>query len=338
MLNKTPLAVLLTLAAAAAGAQARTELTVYTALELDQLKAYQAAFERENPDIAIRWVRDSTGIITARLLAEKENPQADVIWGLAATSLMLMDQHDMLAPYAPAGLDQLSPEFRDPRETPRWVGMDAWLGVICYNTVEAEKHGLSKPTSWQDLTRPEYRGHIVMPNPASSGTGFLDVSAWLQQFGEEKGWAYMDALHQNIVNYSHSGSKPCVQAASGEAAIGISMAYRGARLKQQGAPLELVFPTEGVGWEMEAAAIVKGTGKDAAARKLLDFAISRDANELYNQSFAVVGLPGVAQPVQYFPEQPAAVMIDNDFAWAAGQREAILSEWQRRYDGKSEAR
>ncbi|MCT7654392.1 ABC transporter substrate-binding protein [Oceanimonas sp. NS1] len=150
-----------------------------------------------------------------------------MIWGLAATSLMLMDEHDMLAPYAPAGLEQLSAEFRDARDTPHWVGMNAWLGVICYNTIEAEKHGLTKPSSWQDLTKPEYQGHIVMPNPASSGTGFLDVSAWLQQFGEDKGWAYMDGLHQNIANYTHSGSKPCVQAASGEATIGISMAYRG---------------------------------------------------------------------------------------------------------------
>ncbi|WP_417617634.1 putative 2-aminoethylphosphonate ABC transporter substrate-binding protein [Oceanisphaera sp.] len=335
MLNKTPLALLLALAAA--GAQAKTELTVYSALELEQLQRYQAAFERENPDIAIRWVRDSTGIITARLLAEKENPQADVVWGVAATSLMMMDQQQMLAPYAPVGLEQLSAQFRDQREVPHWVGMNAWLGVICYNTIEAEKHGLPQPTSWQDLTRPEYRGHIVMPNPASSGTGFLDVSAWLQQFGDEQGWALMDGLHQNIANYTHSGSKPCVQAATGETVIGISMAYRGARLKQQGAPLELVFPSEGVGWEMEAAAIVKGTEQQAAAQKLLDFTISRQANELYNQSFAVVGMPGVAQPMPYFPENPAEVMIENDFVWAASQREAILAEWQRRYDGKSEA-
>ncbi|MEY2345300.1 ABC transporter substrate-binding protein [Proteus mirabilis] len=75
--------------------------------------------------------------------------------------------------------------------------------------------GLSKPTSWQDLTKPEYKGKIVMPNPASSGTGFLDVSAWLQIFGEQEGWAYMDKLHQNIGQYVHSGSKPCKMAASG---------------------------------------------------------------------------------------------------------------------------
>jgi len=71
--------VLSSLAAALMGAaslaQAATTLTVYTALEADQLKAYQAAFEKKNPDIKIQWVRDSTGIITAKLLAEKEQPQ-----------------------------------------------------------------------------------------------------------------------------------------------------------------------------------------------------------------------------------------------------------------------
>ena len=76
--------VLSSLAAALMGAaslaQAATTLTVYTALEADQLKAYQAAFEKENPDIKIQWVRDSTGIITAKLLAEKNNPKADAIW------------------------------------------------------------------------------------------------------------------------------------------------------------------------------------------------------------------------------------------------------------------
>ncbi|MFY0100167.1 extracellular solute-binding protein, partial [Acinetobacter baumannii] len=79
-------------------AHAATTLTVYTALEADQIKAYQAAFQKANPDIEIKWVRDSTGIVTAKLLAEKANPQADVIWGLAATSLALLDKEGMLTP------------------------------------------------------------------------------------------------------------------------------------------------------------------------------------------------------------------------------------------------
>ena len=69
---------------------AKTELLVYSALEADQIKAYKTGFETAHPDIELKFVRDSTGIITARLLAEKANPQADVIWGVAATSLMLL--------------------------------------------------------------------------------------------------------------------------------------------------------------------------------------------------------------------------------------------------------
>ncbi len=75
---------------------AKTELTVYTALEAEQLKTYKQAFEKANPDVEIKWVRDSTGIITAKLLAEKDRPQADVVWGLAASSLAILDQQGML--------------------------------------------------------------------------------------------------------------------------------------------------------------------------------------------------------------------------------------------------
>jgi iron(III) transport system substrate-binding protein len=316
--------------------QAGTELTVYTALEADDLKRYAAEFNKQHPDIKIKWVRDSTGIVTAKLLAEKENPQADVVWGLAATSLLVLKNQEMLKPYAPQGVEKLSAKFRDADGVPSWVGMNAWMASICFNTVEAEKHNLPKPTSWEDLTKPVYKGHVIMPNPNSSGTGFLDVSSWLQMFGEEKGWGYMDALHQNISRYTHSGSKPCKLAASGETAIGVSFAFRGAKLKKKGAPLDLVFPTEGLGWDMEAAAIVKGTKNLSAAQKLMDFAVSKDANEMYNKGFAVVALPGVAKPVEHFPENAESLMIDNNFAWAANNRKEILAKWQNRYDGKSD--
>ena len=83
------------LASGAAFAQ-KTELLVYTALETDQLKAYQEGFNKAYPDIEIKWVRDSTGVITAKLLAEKANPQADVVMGVAASSLVLFDVEGML--------------------------------------------------------------------------------------------------------------------------------------------------------------------------------------------------------------------------------------------------
>jgi iron(III) transport system substrate-binding protein len=175
-----------------------------------------------------------------------------------------------------------------------------------------------------------------MPNPNSSGTGFLDVSSWLQLFGEKDGWAYMDGLHQNIARYTHSGSAPCKLAASGEIPIGISFAFRGAKSKAEGAPIDIIVPEEGVGWDMEATAIVAGTSKLDAAKTLVDWSISKTANEMYNTGYAVVAMPGIAKPVEFFPDNLIEKMIDNDFEFAANNRAAILQEWQRRYDSKSE--
>ena len=313
-----------------------TELTVYTAVEAEDLKRYADAFNEDHPDITINWVRDSTGVITAKLLAEKNNPQADVIWGLAATSLLLMKGEGMLEAYAPAGVEKLDQKFVDTSTPPAWTGMDAWVAAVCYNTIEGEKNGVPAPTSWQDLTDPVYEGHVIMPNPNSSGTGFLDVSSWLQMFGEDGGWAFMDGLHNNISRYTHSGSAPCKLAASGETTIGVSFAFRGAKSKAAGAPIEIIVPTEGVGWDMEATAIVAGTDDLAAAQTLVDWTVTKEANELYNSGYAVVAYPGVAKAVEHFPAGLLEAMIDNDFEFAGNNRGAILSEWAGRYDGKSD--
>ncbi|MBB6584038.1 putative 2-aminoethylphosphonate ABC transporter substrate-binding protein [Ralstonia solanacearum] len=319
-----------------ASAQAATMLTVYTALEADQVAAYKAAFEKANPGIEIKWVRDSTGIVTAKLLAEKANPHADVVWGLAASSLAILDKEGMLAPYAPANLSNIDAKYRSAANPPAWVGMDVWGATICFNTVEAQKQNLPKPTSWADLAKPVYAGKIVMPNPASSGTGYLDVSAWLQMLGEQKGWAYMDALHQNIGQYTHSGSKPCKMAAQGEYPIGVSFEYRAVKSKKEGAPIDLVLPSEGLGWDIEATAIVKGTKNLEAARKLADFSASPAAMALYEKNFAVVAMPGVSKPDPLLPADYEKRLIKNDFAWASANRDRILAEWTKRYDGKSE--
>ena len=245
----------------------KTKLTVYTALENDQLDPFKKAFEADNPTIEIAWVRDSTGVVAAKLMAEKDNKPV--------------------------------------------------------------------PTSWADLIKPEYKDSIVMPNPASSGTGYLTIAAWLQIMGEEAGWKYMDALHQNIAQYIHSGSAPCVQAAKGERLIGIGLDTRGASEKTKGAPLELVIPKEGLGWELEVTAIVKGTKNLDAAKKLADWAASKKANELYAKTYPIVAYPGVAITPPNYPPNLEKVRVKRDVEWMAMNRDRILAEWTKRYDGKS---
>jgi iron(III) transport system substrate-binding protein len=327
--------------AASAHAQ-KTTLLVYTALETDQLKAYQEGFNKAYPDIDLKWVRDSTGVITAKLLAEKGNPQADVVMGVAASSLALLDRNGMLEPYKPLNYDALMPQYRDKKNPPAWFGMDVWGATVCFNTVEAQKKNIPKPETWKDLTKAAYKGQIVMPNPASSGTGFFDVTAWLTLWGDKEGkgdgWKFMDALHENIAQYTHSGSKPCNMAAAGEFVVGISFEYRANTNKAKGAPIDLVFPKEGLGWDLESFAIHRGTKKLDAAKKLADWASSKDAMLLYGKNFAITAQPGVAAPLANVPKDYEARLVKMDFAWAAENRERILDEWNKRYNAKSEKR
>lgn len=328
--------ILMGLILTACGASEPESVTVYTALEDDQIPAYLDLFKAKYPDIEVNLVRDSTGIITARFLAEADDPQADLIWGVAATSLLVADEEGLLEAYAPEGLDRVIPEFRDSRDPPHWIGIDVYMTGFCVNTIEAEAAGLPYPQSWADLLDPIYKGQIVMPNPNSSGTGFLSVSGILQTMGEDAGWAYLDALHENIAQYTHSGSKPCKMAGAGEFPIGITFAYRGLIQKANGEPVVTIFPSEGSGWELEANALVKKDKIKDAAKTFLDWAISDEAMAAYAKNFPVTGVrTDTPIPEGYAPD-PVAQLFDIDLAWSAANRERILEEWLARYDAKSE--
>ncbi|MBN8943579.1 MAG: putative 2-aminoethylphosphonate ABC transporter substrate-binding protein [Rhizobiales bacterium] len=326
--------------AAAPAAAQKTRVTIYTALENEQLAPFKQAIEAAVPGVEVAWLRDSTGVITARFLAERDRPQADMVIGLAASSLLMFEQANLLETYAPRGVDTLKPVFRDQAAPVTWTGMDAFLGVICFNTVEAGKANVPVPATWRDLTVPALRGQIVMPHPASSGTGYLMVAMWLQLMGEEAGWRFMDQLHENVATYTHSGSAPCVQAARGERIAGISLDMRGARERTQGAPIEVVVPAEGTGWDMEAAAIVRGRpqAQTDAARRIMDWVATKAASELYARFYAVVAYPGVTSAPPNYPANAEARMFANDFGWMASNRARILTEWSRRYEAKAAAR
>ncbi|MDR1744449.1 MAG: extracellular solute-binding protein, partial [Planctomycetota bacterium] len=261
----------------AAPAFAGTELTLYTDMEPDLLNRYARDMAEKFPDLDIKWVRESGGPITARLLAEKDNPQADMIFGLALTGVLAVDRQGGLEPCSPEGVDAVNPMMRDARDNPVWVGMNVVVGALAVNARELEALGLASPRSWADLTRPEYKGRIVMPNPVSSGTAYLHMTGWLQNMGEEKGWAFMEALHKNVSMYVHSGSKPAQMAAMGETPVGCTVDAYIAPYRKKNAPVESILPEEGVGWDIVASAIVKGCRHPVEARRLMEYAVSMDA-------------------------------------------------------------
>ncbi len=334
MLKRTWLAALLAvvataLVAAPAVAQKQT-VVVYTAIENEQITEYMKALNKTLPNLDVKLLRLSTGDVSARFMAEKDNMQADVIWGVGATNQLIFKNAGLLEPYAPKGLERVQPLFRDKANPPAWVGIDIFMSAFCFNTEVGKKNNLPKPESWADLTKPVYKGHVVMPNPASSGTGYLSVASVLQRMGEAEGWKYLDALNVNIAEYTKSGSKPCKDAAAGERGIGVSFEYVALEMKKKGSPVEMVLPKEGAGYEMEANALTKKGAKNPAARQFLDWAVSDEAMAMYAKYFAAVAVAGFPVP-EGLPKDISKVVYPNDFDWSAKNRERILAEWSKRY-------
>jgi iron(III) transport system substrate-binding protein len=147
---------------------------------------------------------------------------------------------------------------------------------------------------------------------------------------EADGWVYLDALDKNMAEYTKSGSKPCKDAAAGERAIGVSFEYVAMKMKKDGAPVEMVLPREGSGYEMEANALTRKGKSNAAARQFLDWAITDDAMRLYSKYFAAVSVTGFPVP-EGLPKDISKVVYPNDFDWSAKHRDRILAEWSRRY-------
>jgi len=309
---------------------AKDTVVIYTALENEQITDYKKSYEKTLPNIEVKMLRFSTGDISARFMAEKDNMQADVIWGVAATNMLIFKNAGLLEPYMPKGLERIQPLFRDKANPPSWVGIDVYMSAFCFNTEVGKKHSLPMPTSWADLTKPVYKGHVVMPNPSSSGTGYLSVVSILQRLGETEGWKYLDALHKNMAEYTKSGSKPCKDAAAGERAVGVSFEYVAQAMKKQGNPVEMILPKEGAGYELEANALTKKGGKNPAARQFLDWAISDDAMSYYAKYWATVAVAGFPVP-EGLPKDISKVVYPNDFEWSAKNRDAILAEWTKRY-------
>ncbi|WP_353738294.1 putative 2-aminoethylphosphonate ABC transporter substrate-binding protein [Peribacillus asahii] len=315
------------------------ELTVYTAIEEELIPQYLETFEETYPNIDLNIVRDSTGIITAKLLAEGKNTEADVVWGTAASSLLELDEKDMIEGYTPKDSNKILPQYKDNLQPEKWVGNTTFMTGIVVNKQELKKRSLAIPKSYEDLLKPEYKGLIVMPHPASSGTGFLTVSAWLQMMGDEKGWNYMTKLHNNIGTYTHSGSKPAKLAASGEYPIGVSLVYSGVKQKQEGAPVEIVLPEEGLGWEVEANALIKKEDKesDALAKAFLDWAISDEVMKKYYEANGFSTMKNNFEQLEAFPEGVEEKMYtDNNLKWAAEFRSTILEKWEQQYGQKAE--
>ncbi|STQ86306.1 extracellular solute-binding protein [Helicobacter muridarum] len=310
------------------------KLLIYTAFENEQITQYIGAFNKAYPNIQTEVVLDSHGVISSKVLAEKDNPKADVIYGLSIFNMEKLKSENLLAPLDIPNLNDFQANFKDIDNPPYYVGLSGVESAIIINEKELSNKSLPIPQSYKDLTKPIYKGLISMSNPTSSGTGFLTVVGWIELFGEEKAWDYMKELNKNVALYTHSGSKPARMALSGEYPIGISLGYRGHRMLIENKPIKMIFASEGYGFDLESLALLKKSSPNPNAEIFAKWASSDEAMKLYASNNALTGIKQETKPLGYL-QDPYTKLAPTDFVQMSEKREVILKQWNTYFDGEN---
>ena len=234
---------------------AKDRILAYTTLDEPLARAVFEAYEKDT-GVKVEWVRLSTGEAVARMEAERKNPQVDIWFGGVGLGHIEAKDKGLTTPYVSPNAKNIPAKFKD--KDGYWTGI--YAGALCFvsNINRLKELGVEAPKSWADALKPEFKGHIQMANPASSGTAYNVIATVVQLWGEEKGFEYMRDLHKNISQYTKSGSAPGKNAAIGEIPVGIGYAHDQVKLVSQGYPLVITFPSEGTGFEVASISLVKG--------------------------------------------------------------------------------
>ena len=212
----------------------------------------------------------------------------------------------------------------------RTVGIYAGALGYSYNTAELAKRKLAEPKCWADLVKTEFKDDVQVANPNSSGTSYTMLATLVQIMGEQKAFDYLKALHKNVNQYTKSGAAPARAAATGESLVGITFQHDAVVQAIGGAPVKIVSPCEGTGYEIGSMSIVKGAKNLDNAKKWYDWALGEGqavgaANKV---SYQVPSNKTAPIPPQA-PKLGDIKLINYDFAkyGSSAERTRLLKKW-----------
>ena len=260
---------------------AEGRLVVYCSNEPFACQAVADEFAKKF-DVKVQMTRAGSGSTYAKILAEKDNPKGDVWYAGTLDPHSQAGVNGLLESYASPMLKEIGEIFRNPATSKKHHSAGVYAGVLGYsvNTKFLKEKNLPMPQSWEDLTKPMYKGMVQVASPQSSGTAYTVLATMVQLKGEDEAYKYLAKLHQNVNQYTKSGSAPGKAAARGETLIGIGFLHDHALQKANGFPLALVVPSEGTGYEIGGLSIIKNARNPENAKKFVDFMLSAEGQEV----------------------------------------------------------
>jgi iron(III) transport system substrate-binding protein len=314
-------------------AAAQGNLVLYCAPQEEWCRAMVTAFERKT-GIKVAMTRKSSGEIYAQVKAEASNPRGDIWWGGTGDPHLQAAEEGLLVEYRSPMEKDLAPwALRQAKDAKyRTVGVYAGVLGYGYNTELLARKKLPEPKCWNDLASDKYRDEVQVADPNSSGTSYTMLATLVQLYGEDKAFDLMKRMHKNINQYTKSGAAPAKAAASGETLIGITFLHDLVTMAVGGAPLKLVAPCEGTGYEVGSMSIIKGGKNPKEARAWYDWALTPEAQALGAEAkaYQIPSNKSAKTPPQA-PRLDQTKVIDYDFAkyGSSAERKRLLSKWDK---------
>ena len=308
----------------AAWAQGKPEdsVVVYSAADADMVNAVVAAFEKKYPGTKVSTVVAGTGEIIKRMEAEKERPLGDVGWSFGPEAIG--DRKFLFEPY----LSKEAGSFF-PGQVPAdriWTPFTTMPYVIMYNkklVSEAEK-----PKAWKDVLDSKWKGKVAYADASKSGSSYTLLVTWLTIYGKnETGWKFVeDLLRQCKVLPKSSMTYQGV--ANGEYPIGLTFEQAAFEYLKGGAPIGLIYPSEGTAITLDGSAIIKNAPHPNAAKLFLDFTVSKEMQDLMVDKFGRRSVRKDVGSPAGLPTLDTIKAISYDLDYAANSRDQLLKRFQ----------
>ncbi len=300
-------------------ATAQDRVSVYTAHKAEIVERLIPEFEKQT-GIKADIVKAGSGDIINRVRAEAANPQADVIWSIGAE--LLEANSDLLEPYTPKEADLIDPAFRTDSA---WIPYTGILTVLMVNTDKLQPEDY--PKTWLDLADDRFAGEISSARADSSGSAYIPLATVLRSYGDdEAGWDKYAGIFENFALSESSGAVPRF-VNDGEAAVGVTLEDNAYLYVKGGGPVAIVYPEDGTSALADGMALVKGAPNPEAGKAFIDWALSKETQELAVQELGRRPIRTDVAPSGDLTPMSEIELIDYDITWAADNRDAFIAKW-----------
>lgn len=254
----------------------KERVVIYTSAEDYRVEYMRTRLNEEFPDYKIEIEYISTGNQAAKLLAEGKNTDCDITHDLEYGYLEQLAHEDILADLSSYDFSIYTDDAVEGIVNKQYLPEIKNGGAVIVNPKILSEKGLPVPKSYEDLLKPEYKGLISMPNPKSSGTGYMFLKALVNSWGEEKAFEYFDKFAENISagGFTSSGSGAVNALVINEAAIGLGMTSQAVTQINNGIELEVVFFDEGSPFSMYGQSMICGKETRECVKEVFDFLVN----------------------------------------------------------------